>query len=174
MSIYPCLSTPFPTIIYSFSGVAWTCFQPLFLDFAALQPFQVRFGTGPMWILGWTAGHTSYRVFKLEPCQSWNIRTRLPNPNGGDLQAFSSFSQQNDFKAIVFQNLDHLHWLWKVFSIGKCHFTTTMGRSTLLMALIVCMDSVFLLENPGGSCILQHVRLQWLFRKLKEFDHPAL
>lgn len=48
------------------------------------------------------------------------------------------------------------------------------GRSTLLMLLLACMDSVFLLENPGGSSILQHPRLVWLFQKLRGLRMPVL
>ncbi|CAK9032143.1 Uncharacterized protein SCF082_LOCUS19941 [Durusdinium trenchii] len=46
-------------------------------------------------------------------------------------------------------------------------------RSTLLFALVACMDSVFLLENPGGSCIMTHPRLAWLVKRLYCLGMPV-
>ncbi|CAK9089135.1 unnamed protein product, partial [Durusdinium trenchii] len=43
-------------------------------------------------------------------------------------------------------------------------------RCVLLMCLVVSMDSVFLVENPAKSSILNHPRMQWLFKQLRALD----
>lgn len=48
-----------------------------------------------------------------------------------------------------------------------------VDRCILLMALIVCMDSVFVVENPGGSCILAHPRFQWFIKALRDAGVPV-
>lgn len=42
------------------------------------------------------------------------------------------------------------------------------------MCLVVSMDSVFLVENPAKSSILNHPRMQWLFKQLRALDIKAL
>lgn len=49
----------------------------------------------------------------------------------------------------------------------------TMRRCALLIALITAKDSIWLLENPGGSTILAHPRLQWLFGILDKMGQKA-
>ena len=41
-------------------------------------------------------------------------------------------------------------------------------RSMLLMALLTCLNHVFLVENPGSSMIGAYPRFQWLIDVLKE------
>lgn len=46
-------------------------------------------------------------------------------------------------------------------------------RSMLLLALLVCLDHVFFVENPGSSCLGAYPRFQWLFTALKTYGIPA-
>ena len=43
------------------------------------------------------------------------------------------------------------------------------SRCSLLLLLITASGSVWLLENPASSIIMQHDRLQWLIKRLKMF-----
>ena len=50
----------------------------------------------------------------------------------------------------------------------------SLDRCALLMAVVVCIESVFLVENPSGSCLLSHPRLAWLFQRLRELEIGVL
>lgn len=49
-------------------------------------------------------------------------------------------------------------------------------RSVLLIALIQCLNGVWVLENPGSTLIHLHPAFQWLVEKMQalEIDVPCL
>lgn len=48
------------------------------------------------------------------------------------------------------------------------------ARVSLLVALIVCLDSIFIMENPERSAVVGHPRLVWVFKGLKAVGTEVL
>ncbi len=52
---------------------------------------------------------------------------------------------------------------------GTPEKTDAPSRCSFLLLLITASGSVWLLENPASSIVMQHDRMQWLIKRLKKF-----